>query len=459
MTKSVRSVAFQVWIAGLLTASSLVASRLSATDLSDLGSQPLGSAEAFQPVTTARLDGAAARLREAIRGLDRLLARSASGADWRSYLEWDALQAQAASPAGADPKVLGRLYRLLDAGENGLEMPSFANVRRALGAYLEAVDTAGNPDAARIYQGRLDKLAASVVAGAASRKPAQLDPVGPLLARLEESGQAPGTVSRIRSAVTRPNLFLQVEESLLGAAVERPIDETTVINDVVLGTRVRGTGHTVGHVRLDFVPSTGSAAMDLVLDAVNHSETRGGQGPVTVRTLGTTTITARRRVLVDELAVRALPVDVDVSTDTHTAGIGVSSRCGQRIIRNVAARRIAEMKPRAEAIAEGKARDRVRQQFEEQTAGPIAKAASDYQTKFRRPLIERGWYPEMLTMSTSDSRLSVVARKALSDQIAAFTAPPEVDPDAVLAVRLHETMVNNAAERDLGGRTITQDFI
>jgi hypothetical protein len=65
----------------------------------------------------------------------------------------------------------------------------------------------------------------------------------------------------------------------------------------------------------------------------------------------------------------------------------------------------------------------------------------------------------MLHLSTSDSQLSVVARKSLSDQIAAFTPPPAVDPDAVMAARVHETLVNNVAEITLGGRTITQQFV
>jgi len=55
-----------------------------AIDLRDMGSQPLGEGEAFRPVTEGRLAAAAARLREALGPLDRLLARSPSGADWRT---------------------------------------------------------------------------------------------------------------------------------------------------------------------------------------------------------------------------------------------------------------------------------------------------------------------------------------------------------------------------------------
>ena len=446
-------------LSGAALAVVLLAGSARAVDLKDLGSRPLGEGEAFRTVTEGRLAAAAARLREALGPLDRLLARSPSGADWKSYLDWPALTAQAASGAAADPAVLRRLQKLLDAEENGLEMPQFAAVRRAVTAYAEAADAAKDPGSQAVYTQRLEKLAAAVAAGAATGTADALDPVGPLLARLEESGQAPATVARIRSAVNRPNLFLDIDESLLGNAVNRAVDETAPINDTVLGTRVHGSGRTTGLVLLDFVPSLQQAVVDLKLDATNHSDTRGSQGPVTVRTLGTTTVGARKRILIDDQRVAALPVEAHADTDTRTAGIGVNKRFGQRLIRKIASRKIAEMRPQAEAISSAKARDRVRTQFEEQTASAIAQASRDYQTKFRQPLMERGWYPELLQMSTSDSRLSVTARKALTDQIGAFTAPPAVDPDAVLAARVHESLVNNAAEITLGGRTITQKFV
>jgi hypothetical protein len=430
-----------------------------AVELGSLASQPLGAGEAFRPVGESQLAAAAAKLRSTIGPLDALLARSASGANWKTYLDWPALQEQASSGTKADPATLRRLFELLDAGENGLEMPEFAAVRRAVAGYLEAADAARNPQAADVYAQRLERLAAAVATGAATGTPESLDPVGPVLARLEWSGQAPAAVARIRSAVTRPNLFLEVDESLLGRGVNRPVNDVSPINDVVLGTRIRGSGRTSGLVRLDFVPSPSRAVVDIALDATNHSETTGGKGPVTVRTLGTTKVDARKRIIIDDEQVTAQPVEAHASTDTRTAGIGVNKKFGKRLIRRIASRKIAEMRPQAEAIAERKAREKVREQFESQTAEAISRASRDYQTKFRRPLMERGWYPELLQMSTTPSRLQVVARKSLADQVAAFTAPPAVDPDAVLSARLHESMVNNAAEITLGGRTITQQFV
>jgi len=430
-----------------------------AADLTSLANNPLGTAEGFRPVSEAGLAAAASRLRVAMGPLESLLARSPSGDNWKKYLDWPALQAQAASGMAADPATLRRLQKLLDAGENGLEMHQFVAVRRAVTAYAEAAEAAKTPAAEATYTQRLDKLAAAVAAAAATGTTEPLDPVGPLLAKLADSGQAPGVVARVRSAVDRPNLYLDIDESLLGSAVNRVVDERAPIDDTVLGTRVRGSGHTRGLVLLDFVPALDRAIVDIALDATNHSDTRGTQGPVTVHTHGTTKVDARKRIMIDDQRLSALPVEAHASTSTRTAGIGVNKRFGQRLIRRIASRKIAEMRPKAEAISEQKVRERVRQQFDTQTAGAIADAQAGYQRRFRQPLMERGWYPEMLNLSTSHDTLSIVARKALADQIAAFTPPPAVDPDAVMAARVHETLVNNVAEITLGGRTITQQFV
>ena len=430
-----------------------------AADLATVAANPLGDGETFRSLSAADLDAAAATVRAAMTPLDALLRRSKSGEAWKTYLEWPTLAEQAAAGSKADPATLVRLYRRLDAEENGLEMPPFAAVRRAVGAYLDAVDAATNPAAEKVLSQRLEKLTETLTEAAATGTTEPLESLGPLLARLEGSRQAAGTVARVRSAVSRPNLYLDIDENLLASAVNRVVDEHAPVNDTILGTRVRGSGHTTGFVLLDFVPSMNSATVDLLLDATNHSLTRSSKGPVTVHTRGTTALDARKRIMIDDQRVTSLPATAAAHVRTQTAGIGVKSKFAKNLIHRMASKKIAEIRPQAEAISRGRAEARARRQFEEQTAGALAQAASDYQTKFRRPLLERGWYPEMLHLSTSDATMSVVARKALSDQIAAFSAPPVVDADAVLAARVHETMVNNAAEITLGGRTITQQFV
>ena len=286
-----------------------------------------------------------------------------------------------------------------------------------------------------------------------------LEPVGLVLHELEATGQSLELVERVRAVTGRPNLLIDVEESLLAAGVDREVDQVEPVDEVIVGTRVRGTGHTIGQVRLDLVPSTAEAAFELVFGAVNHSQTRGGRGPVTVFSDGETQLDARKRLLVDDEGITVGPTQVSATARSTPTGIAVSKRFGERLIRKIASRKSAEIRPQADREASAKAEAKLRRQFEQQTAGQIKQARADYQQRFREPLLERDWYPDLLAMSTSDSRLSVAARKAISDQISAASPAPAPAAEAVLSASVHDTLVNNVAEITLSGRTLTQEDV
>ena len=428
-------------------------------DIADFRKQPLGEAPPFQKPDKNALVEASAQLRKSLKPLDALLSESKSGVDWRAYLDWSALEAQADAGQKLDTSVLLKLYRRFNANENGLEMYQFVTVRRALAAAIEVAVAATNDQAAETYTKRIQKLSGLVSKAAKEKTPKSLDGVGPLLARLVESRQAPGLVTKIRSAVGRPNLYMSVDESLLSSAVDRVVDRTSPVNEVVLGTPVRGTGHTSGTVFLDFLPSSQRAVTQLSFQATNLANTRSTKGPVTVCSEGLTELSAQKRIYIDDERVWADPTIASASTQTRMTGIGIKSRFGKNFIRRVASKKVSQLKPKIEAISERRAQERVRREFESETAEAIGQASQDYEHKFRRPLKARGWYPELLRMSTTNEELTVVGRKALRDQIAAFTDPPKADNDTILSVRVHETLVNNASEITLAGRTITQEFV
>jgi hypothetical protein len=429
--------------------------QLPAQRLEQLANEALQATETFRPADTAALESAAAGLRQALVPLDRLLTRSKTGSDWRTYLDWPALQAQAATGSAADPATLRRLEELLNATETGLDMPEFVRVRKAVTRYAEVADAARGNGANRMSQ-RLGSLASSLLSASATGSAESLAPVPPILERLTEAGQVPAVVAAVRSANARPNILLEVHESLLAQAVNRPVDQVMPVDEVVLGTRVRGMGHTRGSVRLDFVPSPNRAAFDLVFAATNVADTRGSQGPVTVCSQGVTTLGARRRFFLDEYSATASPVQASASTDTTVTGMAINSRFGKRLIQKIANRKMAETMPQAEAIAEGRARDRLRTQFQEQTEPALGQFRDQFQEKVRRPLEKQGLYPEMLHMNTTDTTLAITARKATVSQLAAASLPPASAAGNVISARVHESAINNMLEEKLGGRVITQ---
>ena len=340
----------------------------------------------------------------------------------------------------------------------GLDMPQFVRVRKAVTKYAELADAARG-DGAKHFSDRLDKLSSALLTASASGQAEALAPVAPILDRLVESGQAPGVVAAIRGASSRPNIHLEVAEDLLAPAVNRPVDQVQPVDDVVLGTRIRGTGHTTGNVRLDFVPSGEKAVFDIILGATNISHTRGTQGPVTVNSRGVTAIDARRRIFLDEFNVAAAPVEASADTNSTVTGMGINARFGKRLIRRIATKKIAESKAQAESIAEGKARDRIRHQFGEQTEPAVAQMRDQFQQKVRGPLQARGLYPESFHMHTTDRHLRIVARKSLASQLAAFSSPPAASADNIITAQIHESAVNNILEEKLGGKVVTQDDV
>jgi len=431
------------------------AAQLPSQRLEELASDAVRAGDMFKPADDAALESAAAGLRQALVPLDSLLGRSKSGADWRTYLDWPALQAQAASGAAADPKVLRRLEELFNATETGLDMPEFVRARKAVTRYAEVADAARGDGASRTSQ-RLGALASALLSASATGSAESMAPVPQLLERLADTGQAPAVVAAVRGAASRPNILLEVHENLLARAVNRPVDQTGPVDEVVLGTRVRGTGHTSGDVRLDFVPSTDRAAFDLVFAATNVADTRGTQGPVTVRSRGVTSLGARRRFFLDENNVSASPVEASADTSTTITGMSINSRLGKRLIQKVANRKIAETKPQAEAIAEGRARGRLRQQFAEQTEPALAQFREQFRSRFREPMEAQGLYPEMLHMNTTDTTLAITARKSLATQLAAASLPPAGMAGNVITARIPESAINNVLEQKLGGRIVTQ---
>ncbi len=432
--------------------------QLPARRLEQLAEEAVRATGSFQPVGDGALDAAAANLRAALGPLDRLLARSPSGKNWREYLDWPALEAQASSGQAADPAVLRKLENLLSATETGLDMPDFVRVRKAVAKYAEVADGARGDGANRASQ-RLGSLASALLSAAATGSGESLAAVPPILERLGDAGQARSVVAAVRAAAGQPNVLIDVHENLLAPAVNRPIDQPMPVDEVVLGTRVRGSGHTRGNVRLDFVPSSDRAAFDIVLDATNISTTQGSQGPVTWRSRGVTSLDASRRLFFDPDTAFAAPVQASADTESTVTGLSINKRFGRRIIQRIANRKIAETKPKAEAIAEQRARDRLRRQFDEQTAPAVAQFREQFQSRVRGPLEAQGLYPESLQMSTSDTRLAIVARKSLATQLAAASGPPPAASGHLITARVHESAVNNVLEQKLGGRRITQEDV
>jgi hypothetical protein len=405
----------------------------------------------FRPVTKDDVTASKATLDAAAARLDRYLSGS-NGAAWKKYLEWDLLQEQlkAAEPSA---EALVPVYRKLTSDEVGLEMPVFANVADALEQYINDLSAQRDDKLREQYAAQLKELAEALKKLAAEPTDDNRGAVGSLLGWLESRRQLPALVQAIRNRLSRPNLYVVASERLVGAGIEQELNEITPVRDYILGTSIRGDGRTVGKVTLQLVPSDDKLAFDTMLAGTVNSRTVGTNGPATIYSNGATAIAGRKRVVFDENGFASYQATGAANTRTRVTGIG-----GSNLVRRVASRRVGEQKSQAERIAADHAADRVSDRMNQQVGEQLSKAHADYLQKVRNPLLRRREFPE-LKFRTTDEVVLLTALAANRTQIGATTPPPEVKVENDLAVRVHESMINNLAEALLGGVTLEEEEV
>ena len=413
----------------------------------------------FLPLTKDDLSAAKAELVAAVDQLDgRLKEDAANGEGWRKYTQLDKLQTELRSSAAPDLAVLGAVYAKLASGQEGLELIWFVDVRQALRKYIERAGAIDNPQVKTAYEKVLDRLAADLEASALQPTTDQAFRIGEALRWLHSARQAPQLVESVSNRLVHPNLYIQLSGEMVGAGIAAPVDEVAPIRDCILGTDISGTGRTVGQTTVSLFPDADQAVFDIILLAVNNSQSVGRNGPVCVYTSGCTRIGACKRVWMDADGLAAHAAAVNAVTRTTISDICAVN--GSQFIERIAWRRAGQQQEEAEGIASQHAQCIAAGRVDQQAAEMLDKANDDYRKKFRQPLSERLVFPQVLRFSTSSDVLNVVALEAAADQLAAPGEPPaltEKDPD--LAVRIHQSIINNAAATVLSGMVLHEQTL
>lgn len=410
----------------------------------------------YLPVTEAAVKAAKDRLWAAYQRLDRVL----TGDDevrrlWRDYLGWEDLRDELTLGEEPDLQFLADVDRQFDDNDRQLNRTEFAAVGRALREYLVKLRQFTNESAQADYEATLDKLADAVEA--ASKEPTRENrqAMSEALAVLEEQRRVPYLTQAVRAHFARPNLHLAVSDSLLAAAMQRHVDETRPVQEVILGAQVSGTAHTVGEVSVRVVPNDGAAELHAVFDGNSITRTVGRKGPACIYTDGATRIEAFKQILMDSGGLQWMQTVADACRDSKITGVGVTSKAFRKVITKIAWKKALEAKPQADRIAEGRSEYRFRSRFDERVEAELADARDNYEKRFRRTLQRRGQFPD-LHFSSTQSQVHVVATHAPPGRLAAASPMPAVSQDGELLIRLHETAVGNLARTLVGGETLTR---
>lgn len=256
-----------------------------------------------------------------------------------------------------------------------------------------------------------------------------------------------------------PNLLVDVSRDFTNNAVGMDIDRVDPVVDEILKSKITGMGRTVAKTRVEFIPDENRAIIDFVTVGQLFTDTVGVNGPVKLYSDGTTQIRISKRVFITGDGLTTGAVDTNASNQSYLKGISTKFRglvlnC---LVTNIARSQFYKKKSQAECIAARHAE----QQYNEQTdkeAIPKLEEADQSLKKALDDVRKEGVKLEYLRFATSRDTLFV--RASLPDpKQPNIASPPPAQPGAYLAARLHETLVNQAAQASLAGKTITGEQI
>ncbi|WP_442482711.1 hypothetical protein [Aeoliella sp. SH292] len=415
----------------------------------------------FTPVTAEEATAARESLATSVATFEKyLVPGSPRGEVWKNYLEWNHVQAALANTGTTTAEELNGLRRTLDrfrSGASGLEQSHFRHVASAIERFVEIESVARAKDQQKFIEQQLDVLPKYIdryEADGSTRARFEIERRMELFASIN---RAPELVLALRNEFNHPNLQAKLSENFLTRIVNKPVDDIGPVTDCILGTSIRGTGHTTGSVSIETVPNDTRAEVVIRLNGVTCSETNGYNDPVVICSSGTTPFNAVKRVAFEDQEFWNYPASVSATTSTKTRSVQKQGGgLGSAIIARIGERQVEQKKPQANAIASRHAEDRIAKKLEDELLPKLQDARYEYEYAFKKPLADRNAEPRMIGFSSTDHSLHFELLQAGRGELAADQAPGEFPDGHDLEVRLHETGAANLASAILAGATLSQ---
>lgn len=399
---------------------------------------------------------------------------------WMRFLDFNPLQSaiEGNESIAKRGNAAVELSQRLSGPEEGLELSRLVALRETLDRYLAALRY-GNPKRGlAVIERQLETLATILLpdevqeeqSESASRSLAELSSeeiaqIESIVETLAAANQASGLVSRIIGRYSSPNLRAFVDGRVISDAITRPVDNPERVNDCLLGTRIIGDARVVGNVTGSLLPSEGDVRLLIRLDGQFSTSTKGYNGPVTLQSSGIGRVYAARQLVITEKRIFAGEPIATASLSTQINQINHPLK----LVRKIASKKAAEMKPQAEAISRLKLQNRVLESFRQQTDEASTRTFPDLDAKIS-PWLRRLDLPA--PTRTIGSTTDAVHVRATMRRRYGLSAPGEAPSLSMIrnatstgtypggysaAVQVHESILNNTVVNLLAGDTFTPE--
>jgi hypothetical protein len=250
-----------------------------------------------------------------------------------------------------------------------------------------------------------------------------------------------------------PNWRLDLSREFLEAAVDKTTDRTDPVRDVILGTRISGTGRTAAVTGIELIRSDDDAAIDLVTRGRTATKTVGVNGKIRLYNTSSVPFEIRRRVWLNEEGVWTVPSVSRACAQSQLHGLSSSHMCLIRpFALKIATQRYYQSRGQAEAIASYRAERRLNARADAESQGPLVKANETFQEEMA-DLRRRKIPLKHLHFATDQDALHVHALLAAPGEALELTPLPPLKKRGFAAMRMHESAVNHTMTATVAGKT------
>lgn len=442
----------------------------------ELGSALLDLLEADPAVAqTANLDRNYMELKLAISNVRSDMSSIQGGDLWVPYLQLDALT-NAASTLDSSPstvdllgQVTGKLSPDADwteAQKEFLSRPSLARLTTVVSAVSEAVKAPKDADPrakvrelAGQFLTSLDEYEAtgSTTAAAQARMAYQA---------LKDFSPDRGShlAELMRAYYFNFNMRVVVSEGLMQRVMSDNRNESSWVNQCVMGARVNGSQFTNTSINVDLRPSMDRALITMTVDGTVQANTTGTTDQATVFASGYHRFHAEKGVLFDGRSFSSTQATVGVNANTqiysaqsNLSRIPLLGRIADGIALGVAQDKSGE----ANQYTSNQIRNEVGPRLDNEAQSKFDKTNLELETRVWGPLREQGMYPDAMHWCSTDSEIQIRTRLMDVDELGGANPAPNIAmPAGGVLIQTHESLLSNFAERfEFAGKTMKESEV
>lgn len=243
------------------------------------------------------------------------------------------------------------------------------------------------------------------------------------------------------------NMRIAVSGKLLERMMPNETFQARPVRQRILGADTQGNSQVRTNLSVRFIPDATAWHLELGMKGDMESTTLSSKGPAVFHQTSIAKINSSRTLRMDPSGVKvsADPTNVDtrqflngMSTDLDR--LPVVGDFFRALVRE----QFEQQRGVAQRITKRLIAEETDQEMDKQLKQKISAAESQLQHTFIGPLERLKLNPIVVSMNTTEERLTIRYRVASEGQMAAHTARPRAPGDALVSMQIHQSAINNA---------------